>query len=111
MILVRLNCITIMLLVANLLKPWHMGTHPRVLSESYPMNTNMTGFRWFSNIFKSLHRYALDESHISIRRVKWQMHHQDDSGLKMSVYMSPFKKENTQVCSPQHSSVMAYERE
>ena len=43
------------LLVANLantkwckkpekrLKPWHMGTHLRVLSESYPINTNMTG--------------------------------------------------------------------
>ena len=28
-----------------------MGTHLRVLSESYPMNTNMTGFRWFSKIF------------------------------------------------------------
>ena len=25
---------------------WHMGTHERVLDESYPMNTNMTGFRW-----------------------------------------------------------------
>ena len=25
-----------------------MGTHMRVLSESFPMNTNMTGFRWFS---------------------------------------------------------------
>ena len=25
-----------------------MGTHLRVLSESFPMNTNMTGFRWFS---------------------------------------------------------------
>ena len=24
------------------------GTHLRVLSESYPMNTNMTEFRWFS---------------------------------------------------------------
>ena len=35
------------------LKPWHMGTHIRVLSESYPMNTNMTGFRWFSKIFVS----------------------------------------------------------
>ena len=29
------------------LKPWHMGTHMRVLSESYPINTNMTGFKWF----------------------------------------------------------------
>ena len=27
-----------------------MGTHQRVLSESYPMNTNMTGLRWFSNL-------------------------------------------------------------
>ena len=25
-----------------------MVTHLRVLSESYPMNSNMTGFRWFS---------------------------------------------------------------
>ena len=25
-----------------------MGTHLRVLSKSYPMNTNMTGFGWFS---------------------------------------------------------------
>ena len=27
----------------------HMDAHQtqRVLSESYPMNTNMTGFRWF----------------------------------------------------------------
>ena len=24
-----------------------MGSHLRVLSESYPMNTNMTGLRWF----------------------------------------------------------------
>ena len=27
------------------LKPWQMGTHLRVLCESYPMNTNMTEFR------------------------------------------------------------------
>ena len=32
------------------LKPWQMGTHQRVLSESCPMNTNMTGLRWFSKI-------------------------------------------------------------
>ena len=36
------------------LKPWHMGTHLRALSESYPMNTNMTGFSWFSKIFAPL---------------------------------------------------------
>ena len=31
-----------------------MGTYVEVLSESFPMNTNMTEFRWFSNIFASL---------------------------------------------------------
>ena len=30
-----------------------MGTHLRVLSKSYPMNTIMTGFRWFSRGFAS----------------------------------------------------------
>ena len=29
------------------LKSWQMGTQLRVLSKSYPMNTNMTGFRCF----------------------------------------------------------------
>ena len=49
-----MNILTLMLLVANLantkwvkkteeiLKPWHMGTHQRVLSEIFPMYTNMT---------------------------------------------------------------------
>ena len=36
------------------LQPWHMGINLRVLSENYPMNTNMTGFRWFSKSFASL---------------------------------------------------------
>ena len=45
-----------------------MGTHMRVLMESYPMNTNMTGFRWFSK--KSLHHRPLDKSSLSIGRVK-----------------------------------------
>ena len=55
--------LTLMLLEANLantkycknpeksLKPWHIGTHLRVLREGYPMSTNMTGFRWFSKLF------------------------------------------------------------
>ena len=30
------------------LKPWHMGTGLKVLSESYTMNAHMTGFKWFS---------------------------------------------------------------
>ena len=65
--------LTLMLLVINLtnkkdaknekwLKPWHMGTHLRVLSKSYPMNTYITGFR------KSLHPCALDKSSFRIRR-------------------------------------------
>ena len=36
------------------MKPWHLGSHLRVLSESFPMHTNMTGFRWFSKVFASL---------------------------------------------------------
>ena len=59
--------LTLMLLVANLAntkwckkpekwpKPWQMGTHLRVLSESFQMNTNLTGFRWFSKIFAFLY--------------------------------------------------------
>ena len=51
----------------KLLKPWHMGTHLRVLSESFPMNTNMTEFRRFSKPFAI---FAMDESNLSIVRVK-----------------------------------------
>ena len=36
------------------LKPWHMVLIWVVLSESYPMNINMAGFRRFSKIFLSL---------------------------------------------------------
>ena len=36
-----------------------MGTHMRVLSESYPANTNMTGLHGFQ---KTLHPRALEES-------------------------------------------------
>ena len=39
----------------------------RVLSESYLMNTNMTGFRCFSKIFACV--CALDESSPSMKRV------------------------------------------
>ena len=42
------------------------GYSSRVLSESFPMNTNMTGFRWFSKNFASL----LNERSLSIERVK-----------------------------------------
>ena len=32
-------------------KSWHIATHLRVLSKSFPMNTDTKGFRWFSKIF------------------------------------------------------------
>ena len=32
----------------------HVGTQLKVLIEGFLMNTNMTGFRWFSIIFASL---------------------------------------------------------
>ena len=37
------------------LESCRMGTHLRVLSESYPMNTNIKGISWFSKIFASLY--------------------------------------------------------
>ena len=76
--------VTLMLLVTNLtnpklckhpekwLNPWHMGTHPRALNESYPMNANMTGFSSFS---KNQHPYTLDESSFSIGRVIFLKYH------------------------------------
>ena len=51
------------------LKPWYMDTHQSVLNESYPMNTNMTGFKWFSKFFASLcFGWKLP---FNIRKVKW----------------------------------------
>ena len=35
-------------------KTFAKGIHVRELSESYPMNTNMTGFGWLSKIFASM---------------------------------------------------------
>ena len=43
-----------------------MGAHLRALSESFPMNTNMTGFRW---ILKTFAYSALDEVNLGIGRV------------------------------------------
>ena len=59
------------------LKLWHMGTHLRVLSKSYPMNTNMTGLEDFQQF---LHPYAFDESSLSIWRVNsWESCSFDDA--------------------------------
>ena len=76
--------VTLMLLVTNLtntkckenkkqlkqwFKPWYMGIHMRVLNESYPTTTNMTGFKWFSKK-QTLHSCALDKGSFTIGRVK-----------------------------------------
>ena len=47
------------------LKPWHIGTHLRVLGQGYPMNTNMAEFRRFRKICT----FVCDESSLSIGRV------------------------------------------
>ena len=47
--------------------PWHIGTHLKVLSESFPMNTSMTRFWWFSKMFVSL---SSDKRSLSIGRLK-----------------------------------------
>ena len=52
-------------------EPWHMGTNPRVLSESYPINTNLAGL---DGLLKSVCPCALEESSLSIGRVKLLLH-------------------------------------
>ena len=61
--LVNMGVLTLALLLANLVnskndakkaekrrKPLQMGTHTVALSKSFPMNTNMAGFKGFSGI-------------------------------------------------------------
>ena len=48
-----------------------MGTHLRVLSESFLMDTKMTGFRWFSKFYvHPCAHCALDKSSLSIGRIQ-----------------------------------------
>ena len=56
-----------------------MGTNLGVLGESFPMNTNMTGFRWFSKRPCEFHA-----SSPSIGRVKVI----DDAELEIGVKVS-----------------------
>ena len=67
------------------LKPWHVGTHLGVLIENYQINTNMTGFRWFSKI---VHPCALEESSQSIERVNQlfkELHFYDYLGIQQII--------------------------
>ena len=49
------------------LKSWHIGTHLRVLCDSYPINTNI--WQGFDDFQKSVRPHTLDESSLSIGRV------------------------------------------
>ena len=67
------------------LKPWHIGTHLRVIGESYPINTNMTGLRIAFQIF--LHNCAWDKSSLSIGRVNPFMHVPAKSAWLLWLYL------------------------
>ena len=83
--LIGKDSLTLTLLVANFaitklcknpekrLKPWQMGTHLKVLSEGYPMNTNKTGFRCFSEYLWVFVLKKLDVSSLSIGRVNFSV--------------------------------------
>ena len=45
-----------------------MGTHMRVLSKSYPLNTNITWSRSQDGFQIFLHPHGLDKNSLSIRR-------------------------------------------
>ena len=40
--------------VGKCLKPWYIGAHLIVLGKSFPIDTNMTGFRYLSILFAAL---------------------------------------------------------
>ena len=44
----------LLVMIQKHLKPEHIGTNLRVLSKSFPMNTNMIGVKGFSKIILSL---------------------------------------------------------
>ena len=68
-------------------KPWQMGTHLRVLSESFPMNTNMTGFRGFSKIFVFLCLgWKLSLSIGRVREAIWLHRPVQDSSMRKISY-------------------------
>ena len=61
----------------------------RVLSEIYPMNTNMTGFRWFSETFASL---CLDESSLPIAHGSHTSHSFDGIFELIAIFGKIFEK-------------------
>ena len=61
---------------------WSMVTHVRVLSKSYPMNTNMTRYRLFTKM--TLHPCSL-----SIGMVK-QMNHIQNEGIILQHFIKEY---------------------
>ena len=59
-----------------------MGTHLRVLNESYPMNTNMTGFKlFFKNLIILVHWMKVYS--LSIGRLRDNTGHYNKLVVKM----------------------------
>ena len=76
-----------------------MGTHIRVLGESFPMSTHLTVFKWFSkNICAPVlwRKVALALEEL-IQHVKGQMHHHDDLG---SISISEISGTATDISQP-----------
>ena len=67
-----------------------MGTHLTVLSESYPMNTNMPGFRLFSDICATLLMYISSFSQV-IAVASW------DSSIHDSIHLNRLTPSNERV--------------
>ena len=66
-----------------------MGTHLGELSESYPMNTIMTGFRWFSKIFASL---CFEQN--------WPQHRKGKLNIELSMYIVSCRAEMIREVKP-----------
>ena len=80
-----------------------MGTHPSVISESYPMNTNMKGLGGFQ---KSLRPCALEEGSLSIGRVKLAILDISFSGLE-NIFSRIYKSFNFEkYASPHHPFIL-----
>ena len=60
-----------------------MGTHMKVLSKRFPMNTNMTRFRWFSKIFVLWTKVA--SALEGLRGIRWPFHTPSCNGVAPSV--------------------------
>ena len=75
-----------------------MGTHMRILGESFPMSTNMTEFRWFSKIFATLCFECIGrvkgENHIFLYRLVFFLYSSLEYVMKISQMLWFQWKEN-----------------